>query len=278
LDVKNNDNYVSIQSSKKVLEASHGKKSEGFDFSAMGRGNFANQEKGKTQIFINGREVVMYIAHDAVELLPERYRIGMKAKGGLVMNIKAILFSQGIDIQQSIASTFSADIYFLQSDINMNNFHKLNDYVKAYFHRSEDNLAGEVHRLCSYIRDLLDKTSTSTKNVLLLNELERLVVILNGCLATFCKSGKDRTGMVVSYREARNVCESFGCGTPNSLEASAIKISNVFREYGCRLRICEKNTGKRVFSFNKLQCQFLPTIYRPPDSVTEDLIKSGDNT
>ena len=58
------------------------------------------------------------------------------------------------------------------------------------------------------------------------------------------------------------------------LNASSSGAANLFREFGVRIRIAEKNIGKAVYSFNKLQRSFLPEEYRPPVSVIQDLYMS----
>ena len=48
------------------------------------------------------------------------------------------------------------------------------------------------------------------------------------------------------------------------------------RIHGTRILVAEKNIGRRVYSINKLQVQFLPLVYRPPNSVLEDLLRKDD--
>jgi hypothetical protein len=50
----------------------------------------------------------------------------------------------------------------------------------------------------------------------------------------------------------------------------------MFLVFGSRIAIAEKNIGRRVYSINKLQCQFLPAAYRPPFQVCEDMLKTDD--
>ncbi len=83
--------------------------------------------------------------------------------------------------------------------------------------------------------------------------------IILGCLVTFCKSGKDRTGMVVTYRQARKVDDSLlmlsgsAANTLSSSDAASnnstrvLRVADIFRLHGCRLSICEKNIGTFVF-------------------------------
>ena len=48
------------------------------------------------------------------------------------------------------------------------------------------------------------------------------------------------------------------------------------RIHGVRIMIAEKNIGRRVYSINQLQAQFLPAVYRPPKEVLEDLMRKDD--
>lgn len=48
------------------------------------------------------------------------------------------------------------------------------------------------------------------------------------------------------------------------------------RIHGVRIMIAEKNIGRRVYSINQLQAQFLPVVYRPPKEVLEDLLRKDD--
>ena len=48
---------------------------------------------------------------------------------------------------------------------------------------------------------ILSSGNVISKNVDLLVAVERVCVALAGCRVTFCKSGKDRTGMAVTYEQ-----------------------------------------------------------------------------
>ena len=50
--------------------------------------------------------------------------------------------------------------------------------------------------------------------------------------------------------------------------------ANTLREHGVRVRVCEKNTGRKKYAFNVIQREFLPFPYRPPMSTIEDLLSS----
>ena len=229
---------------------------------------------------------------------------------------------QGIDIQQTMVTTFGGDSargrtnnLHLQHDVNLKGLRDINAYaLKALpvtgnqlpFSRNANvdgsgkssvntsNKAGasaaaesdasscinsllrkQAHPMCKTLYDTILTSSLTLKNVDLLIEVERLVVMLGGCRVTFCKSGKDRTGMALTLEQSRQLGERYGCGMG---QARILKDANLMRVHGCRLLIAEKNIGRKVYSINKLQAQFLPAMFRPPKEVCEDMLKSGDNS
>mmetsp|Transcript_19342 Transcript_19342/g.60552 ORF Transcript_19342/g.60552 Transcript_19342/m.60552 type:complete len:88 (-) Transcript_19342:505-768(-) len=64
-----------------------------------------------------------------------------------------------------------------------------------------------------------------------------------------------------------------GAGGGDS-EKRMLEVANLLREYGVRLRICEKNTGRPSYAFNAIQREFLPFPYKPPPSTIQDLTSS----
>jgi hypothetical protein len=111
---------------------------------------------------------------------------------------------------------------------------------------------------------------SASKNVEMLAAAERACTSLGGMRVTFCKSGKDRTGMVVTLEQSRVLGEQFRCGTD---QARLLRDATVLRAHGTRIDVCRKNIGRRVYSINKLQSQFLPILLRPPPALLEDLFK-----
>ena len=80
--------------------------------------------------------------------------------------------------------------------------------------------------------------------------------------------------MAVTLEQARILTERFGCeDSRNQMQTDA----NTMRIHGARIMIAEKNIGRRVYSINKLQCQFLPSLYRPPFQVCEDMLRTDDS-
>ena len=130
-----------------------------------------------------------------------------------------------------------------------------------------------VEALGDLSETILTRGNVISKNVDLLVAAERVSVALGGCRVTFCKSGKDRTGMAVTYEQSRRLGERFHCGS--SLQR-AIRDANVMRVHGVRIDVAEKNIGRRVYSINALQAHFLPAVYRPPPEVLETMMRKDD--
>jgi hypothetical protein len=69
-------------------------------------------------------------------------------------------------------------------------------------------------------------------------------------------------------------CDTVKCN--QSISPSRLPLSFPCRIHGVRIMIAEKNIGRRVYSINQLQAQFLPAVYRPPKEVLEDLMRKDD--
>ena len=69
------------------------------------------------------------------------------------------------------------------------------------------------------------------------------------------------TGMAATLAAAA-FCGEFG----RDNEPQVLATANLLRAHGTRIRICEKNTGRRRYAFNAFQREFLPAAFRPPPS------------
>ena len=112
-----------------------------------------------------------------------------------------------------------------------------------------------IHMMCRRLDEYVRYSNVNSKNVEMLLEAERICLLLNGLRVTFCKSGKDRTGMAVTLEQSRILGERFSCGNSH---ARILRDANVMREHGCRVLIAEKNIGRKIYSINSLQAQFIP--------------------
>ena len=237
------------------------------------------------------RTAIISLPIESLKLLPGVYRNAGTA--GVEIKLVTVLFNQGIDMQQSIAfaSQTTTDGYRnsgeLQRVFNMKSLSILNTYCHSLpqtnaLKRMETTLnfladGEEVHFVMHNMSKTLQDTPVGQKNVSVLECLEDIAVQLDALRVTFCKSGKDRTGMAVTLEQSRYMARKFGIGTNN--KDIVIHNANIMREYGTRLDVVEKNIKKRCYAINAIQATFLPEEYKPPSRVLEDLIRNdGDNT
>lgn len=247
-------------------------------------------DQHKIDIDMNGRDVILYFPEKCFEKLPSLVKENA-LNGGTIVKIVPILFTQGIDLQETTATMFSnGESTIYQRSLNYRGYTMLNEYcyetqpIFTFQRKSDVSSLDEHNRLLSLkeipphplISSLHDAiiTNGESKNVDMLLEVERVCTLLDGCRVTFCKSGKDRTGMAVTFEQARQLGERFRCG--NNIN-DILKNANLMRVYGTRIQICSKNIGKPIYSINSLQAKFLPPFYRPPESVCENIIKGHPN-
>lgn len=234
----------------------------------------------RTRIEVRGREILIFLPSDFLERLPSGYHCRPQVPGnevsladGVVVSFVSFLFTLGIDIKQAMATTWeNADSNSdLQGTINKRGFTLLNDYCHQVL--PVDRFSEAFHPFLTDFETIL--RNPSKMNVDILHEVEKISVMLGGCRVTFCKSGKDRTGMAVTLDQSRQLSEIFGLENTND---RIIKDANLMREYGTRLMVAEKNIGRAVFAINRLQLQFMPPLYRPPPGVLEDVFKASDSS
>lgn len=95
----------------------------------------------------------------------------------------------------------------------------------------------------------------------------------SGGSTVFCKSGKDRTAMQVTFKQAQFVQRFINKKDGSLLEDTPISHdelvakSTLMRKHGTRIPICEKNAGEPKFAFNPLQRKFMPEMLRPDASL-----------
>lgn len=113
----------------------------------------------------------------------------------------------------------------------------------------------------------------------IVDEAATLAQQLGGGGIVFCKSGKDRTAMHMTFKQAQfgtrfrqlsKVSETTGVMVDTTLDDARL-----MRIYGTRLPICEKNVGQAKYAFNSLQVQFMPDRLRPPMSTLAGFLKGG---
>ena len=241
---------------------------------------------------LRGRELVLTLPSAAIEAMPESMRAALEVDNLIITPIP-VLFTQGLDIQQTYEnvmgsssrteSSAGAELLAsleLEHYVNAKALETLNTYcntVKPHSDLDEGahhkEKAGKrtqknIHPWLSRLAEHVKFTGKAEKDVVMLMEVQRACHAMCGCKVTFCKSGKDRTGMVITLEQSRILGERYGCG---NFAERIIKDSDLMRTYGPRLQICLKNIGKPVYSINKLQAPFLPILLRPPRSTQENV-------
>ena len=87
---------------------------------------------------------------------------------------------------------------------------------------------------------------------------------LGGGSTVFCKSGKDRTAMQVTFKQAQFLQRFIDKKDANSIEDvlpfdEVFANSTLMRIHGTRVPICEKNAGESKYAFNPLQAKVRQT-------------------
>ena len=103
-------------------------------------------------------------------------------------------------------------------------------------------------------------SSSGKMNHSILDEAAVLAQQLGGGGLVFCKSGKDRTAMHVTYKQAQFAARY----RDEHNQETILRDANLMRLHGTRLPICEKNVGESKYAFNALQVKFMPEALKPP--------------
>jgi hypothetical protein len=242
-----------------------------------------------------------------IGVVPTYYdqRIPIALKNGTPVTLYPVLFEVGVDIRQwgsyagsnmksQLASASGSDQKvggMLEDEdddegvpdddvlvqLNYEAFRKMNAYAFAV---SPSNTAQSPQKTHPMLETLYQHivSSSGKMNHDILDEAAGLAQQLGGGGAVFCKSGKDRTAMHVTYKKAqfanryRQQHHSVeGIPTVDSTLTDAM----IMRLYGTRLPICEKNVGQAKYAFNSLQVKFMPDALKPPMSALAGFLKGG---
>ena len=177
------------------------------------------------------------------------------------MPIVPLLFTQGINEQQSLANSLAGGApQALQRDINLEGLFRLRQYALACGRGALGTAARKLDRdLANLARLVREETTSADKRPRIVQIAADITRMLQGLRITFCKSGKDRTSMGVTLEEARLLAQRHGLASFQLGEAASL-----LRKHGVRLPVCRKNVGKARYAFNRLQVRWLPREYRPP--------------
>ena len=114
-------------------------------------------------------------------------------------------------------------------------------------------------------------SSAGKMNHSILDEAATLVQQFGGGGLVYCKSGKDRTAMHLTFKQAQFAARYRQQQDPNTTLQDAMAM----RLYGTRLPICEKNVGQAKYAFNSLQVKFMPDALKPPMNTLAGFLKGG---
>jgi hypothetical protein len=246
-----------------------------------------------------------------IGVIPSYYdqRIPMALKNAIPVTLYPVLFEVGVDIRQwgsyagsnmksQLASASGSEQKVEQrvggmlededddegvSDddvlvqLNYEAFRKMNAYAFAVSPSNTPQSPQKTHPMLETLYQHI-VSSSGKMNHDILDEAAGLAQQLGGGGAVFCKSGKDRTAMHVTYKKAqfanryRQQHHSVeGLPTVDSTLTDAM----IMRLYGTRLPICEKNVGQAKYAFNSLQVKFMPDALKPPMSALAGFLKGG---
>lgn len=115
-------------------------------------------------------------------------------------------------------------------------------------------------------------SSVGKMNHSILDEAATIAQQLGGGGIVFCKSGKDRTAMHLTYKQ----CQFAGRYRGNTDNQAILRDAHLLRLHGTRLPICEKNVGQALYAFNSLQVKFMPENLKPPPNTLAGFLKGGE--
>ena len=167
-------------------------------------------------------------------------------------------------------------------ELNYEAFNKLNSYAHSI---NPTNTGASVPKTHPFLENLYQHIVTSKGKIShgILDEAAALCQRLGGGGVVFCKSGKDRTAMHVTFKQAQyanqfrrtNPSQTSGDGNGSQFDDQTTADATVMRIYGTRLPICEKNVGQAKYAFNSLQVKFMPDALKPPMNTLAGFLKGG---
>ena len=216
-------------------------------------------QRGDIAIKGSRRSPILEMSAEALGFRDAAHAAAMGLPPGTRIPVRAVLFTQGINEDQSMASvmrTHTSD----QQAINQIATRRVRAYVAAAARMATGAAyASEATHLLEKL-DSAVRLPAETKNVAILEHAAALTRRLGGGRVTMCKSGKDRTSMSLTLEHGRllHACH----GLPARMAPAAV---HTMRRRGVRRDNVQFNTSKRLYAFNWLQQTMLPEPYRPPE-------------
>ncbi|CAK4199843.1 unnamed protein product [Aphanomyces euteiches] len=202
--------------------------------------------------------------------------------GGRI-SVHTVVFTQGLHEMQNIANFVNASGSQLQGTINRESFQALQRYHRAFLDMQTEMDVPARSRLTNEsmlesLMPLVGRNAKQTKvlaatNTLMLLEAADIVRRLNGMRVTCCPTGVDQTAMSATLEQARVLySKRTANGNASTEDVDVLKpIANIMREYGVRIAIAMKNTGRFEYAYNSIQRKMLPDLYRPPMSTIQEM-------
>lgn len=169
--------------------------------------------------------------------------------------------------------------------LNMEGFRKLNLYANSVFPQpaapsgfAVSGTTATVHPLLASLWDYI-RSSAGKMQHGVIDAAAAAAANLSGGGIIFCKSGKDRTAMQVTLKQAQYLNSYYIRTLPHYDEqqhrSDVYGDATLMRVHGTRLAVCEKNVGQPKYAFNSLQVKFMPEMLKPPMSVLAGFLKGG---
>lgn len=244
-----------------------------------------------------------------IGVVPSYYqeRVPNSLKNGKGVRLYPLLFEVGVDIRQWAAYSGSNMKSQLNSSnekeptggliddedddagvsdtdvlvqINYEAFRKMNEYAFRIAPSQTQSMTQPQQKTHPLLETLYQHIvgSAGKMNHDILDEAAVLAAQLGGGGVVFCKSGKDRTAMHVTYKMAQFESNFRQRGqSPISLSVpdSTLPDAKIMRVHGTRLPICQKNVGESKYAFNSLQVKFMPDALKPPMNTLAGFLKGG---
>jgi hypothetical protein len=161
--------------------------------------------------------------------------------------------------------------------LNFDAVQRLNTYACSISPANALASATKMHPMCETLYDHI-VGSSGKMNHYILDEAAQLSQQLGGGGVVFCKSGKDRTAMHVTYKQAQFENRYRECHpSPDHIPFvnALLDDARIIRIHGTRLPVCQKNVGESKYAFNALQVKFMPDALKPPMNTLAGFLKGG---
>lgn len=193
------------------------------------------------------------------------YVEGIKEVPDREFTLKTLLFTQGVNEQQSLGHLFSRESGpSYQDKVNLGSLEELLEYADSVVdHDTSDETKDIREKMEALKRHYSEANFRKGKDIEGNRLIDELVEALDAGRGVVCKSGKDRTGAEVSDSLAAGIAKKLG---KDDEEKKALrKEAREKLAAGISHRITGINTGKRNgYAFNAGQWETLPEEWRPP--------------